>query len=67
MNKIEKRLAERKTTVEQELQALIVKCNMLKRQRDEARRRNCELLHEGYGRSPEEWAERKGWDCFKKD
>lgn len=38
----------------------------LRKERDEARRRNCELLHEeGYGRSPEEWAERKGWDCFK--
>jgi hypothetical protein len=37
MNKIETLIAERKTTVEQELQALIVKCNMLKRQRDEAR------------------------------
>ena len=39
----------------------------LRGERDEARRRNCELLHEGYGRSPEEWAERKGWDCFKEN
>lgn len=41
--------------------------NQLRKERDEARRRNCELLHEGYGRSPEEWAERKGWDCFKEN
>ena len=37
-------------------------------ERDEARRRVCEMLHEeGYGRSPEEWAKRKGWDCFKEN
>jgi hypothetical protein len=40
----------------------------LRKERDEARRRVCEMLHEeGYGRSPEEWAKRKGWDCFKEN
>ena len=37
----------------------------LRAERDEARRQICEMLHEeGNGRTPEEWAERKGWDCF---
>ncbi len=40
----------------------------LRNERDEARRRICEMLHEeGYGRSPKEWAKRKGWDCFKEN
>jgi hypothetical protein len=40
----------------------------LRNERDEARRRVCEMLHEeGYGRSPEEWAKRKRWDCFKEN
>ena len=40
----------------------------LREERDEARRRISEMLHEeGYGRSPKEWAKRKGWDCFKEN
>lgn len=36
----------------------------LRKERNEARRQICEMLHEEGGRSPEEWAERKGWNCF---
>jgi hypothetical protein len=69
MNKIETLIAEGKTTVEQELQALIVKCNILKRERDEARRRLClEWMEHGPVRlSKEQIAMRYGWDCFKEN
>lgn len=47
------------------LRAAAAEIERMRKERDEARRRVCEMLHEeGYGRSPEEWAERKGWDCF---
>lgn len=72
MNKVETLIAERKSTVEQELQALIVKCNILKRERDEARRMACEKEEtlgcdeRGVPRngSARDHAERMGWDCF---
>jgi hypothetical protein len=47
------------------IECAIKEIERLRKERNEARRRICEMLHEeGYGRSPEEWAERKGWDCF---
>ena len=65
MNKIEKRLAERKTTVEKELQALIVRYNMLKHERDAARREVCELTASPV--VPLEVAKKRGWNCFKEN
>ena len=67
-NTREYRLYHNITTPEQEMQRLEAIIRNLKRERDEARRRICEMLHEeGYGRSPKEWAKRKGWDCFKEN
>lgn len=75
MNKVEMLIAERKSTVEQELQSLIVKCNTLKRERDEARRMLCEEWAKQDGlpldwqgrRGAEGMAEFVGWDCFKEN
>ena len=50
------------------IECAIKEIERLRKDLDEARRRVCEMLHEeGYGRSPEEWAKRKGWDCFKEN
>jgi hypothetical protein len=50
------------------IECAIKEIERLREERDEARWRICEMLHEeGYGRSPEEWAKRKGWDCLKED
>ena len=68
MNKIETLIAEGKSTVEQELQSLIVKCNMLKRERDEARREVCRSRASCIkDKQPEEIAAALEWDCFKED
>jgi hypothetical protein len=74
MNKIETLIAEGKTTVEQELRALIVKCNILKRERDEARLEVCKRVESASCLSDGEptttasdYARWCGWDCFKED
>lgn len=46
------------------LKNAVSEIEQLRKERNEARRQICEMLHEEGGRSPEEWAERKGWDCF---
>ena len=45
-----------------EFQKVIDGIKALINERDEARKEVCELLHEGFGRSPEQWAKRNGWD-----
>ncbi len=36
-------------------------------ERDEARRRYCNMRHGDDGMSCGDWANRMGWDCFKED
>jgi hypothetical protein len=46
---------------------LAQRCRELERERDEARRLYCVMLDQTDGLECQEWAERKGWDCFKEN
>ena len=46
---------------------LTEKCRQIEMERDEARRFYCVMRDGEDGLNCKEWADRKGWDCFKEN
>ena len=58
-----------KEHMEAKIQQLIAKCDRLTRERDEARREVCNLRPSVClgAQTADEFANQRGWDCYKED